>query len=96
VKLTLSVNDIEWVVNDSGELGVKIGTQVFFMYKGEAIAYGSFADTRRDGIAIHDNGTQMKWRAVQKREFGESGPTVKVDVDDGLDWRLLPASQEIE
>jgi hypothetical protein len=50
----------EWVVNSLGELGVKIGSRFFFMYKGESIEYQAGSDV-----------DDMKWRPVQKREFGE-------------------------
>jgi hypothetical protein len=59
----------QWIVNDLGELGVKVGSRFFFLYKGDNIEYG--ADCDRDGVALHDDGTQMKYRIVGKREFGE-------------------------
>lgn len=52
----------EWVVNDNAELGVKIGDRFYFLYKGNSLVY-------RDGK--HDDGRQMFWRLVGKREFGE-------------------------
>lgn len=52
-------NDVMWVVNDLGELGVRIGERSFFMYKGESIVYGNEADSPK------------MQRRVQKREFGE-------------------------
>lgn len=51
-----------WIVNDIGELGVKIRDRFFFLYKGGNIEY--------DGE--HDEGDRMKWRIVGKREFGET------------------------
>ena len=51
-----------WVVNDIGELGVRIGGRCFFLYKGESLEYG---DDK------HDDGSTMMVRPVFKREFGE-------------------------
>jgi hypothetical protein len=56
----LSPDDVQWVVNDIAELGVRIGDQVFFLYKGESLVYTS-----------HDDGSPMLFRPVGKREFGE-------------------------
>lgn len=58
-----------WIVNDFGELGVKVGGRFFFLYKGGNIEYGS--DTEGE-TALHDDGTQMRYRIVGKREFGET------------------------
>ena len=58
---TLTADDVEWVVNDNSELGVKIGEQFFWLYKGDSLVY-------EDG---HDDGAPIKWRKVFKREFGE-------------------------
>lgn len=56
-------NDIDWIVNDLGEMGVKIGDRFAFCYKGRTIEYGP----------MHEDGkTPMKWRHVGKREFGET------------------------
>lgn len=52
----------QWIVNDLGELGVKIRDRFFFLYKGGNIEY--------DGE--HDEGDRMKYRMVGKREFGET------------------------
>jgi hypothetical protein len=60
-----------WVVNDMGELGVKVGSRFFFLYKGDNIEYGA-CDNSKDGIALHDDGTPMQYRIVGKREFGET------------------------
>ena len=58
----------EWIVNDDGELGVKVGRRFYFLYKGDNLEYKDGVD----GIAHHDDGTQMKYRPVGKREFGET------------------------
>lgn len=69
-KGSLTADDIQWVVNDTGELGVKIGSQFFFMYKGGSLVY-------EDGL--HDDGTSMLWRAIGKREFGETCKPLRYD-----------------
>lgn len=57
---TLESQDVEWVVNDSAELGVKINGQFFWLYKGRSLVYDEYEDNNR-----------LKWRPVGKREFGE-------------------------
>lgn len=97
----LSAEQVEWVVNDTAELGVKIGEQFFWLYKGNSLVYGASADTQRDDIAIHDNGKPMHWRPVFKREFGECCHPINhadysrigtVSLDDSDEWKPLPAS----
>lgn len=81
----------EWIVNSLGELGVKIGSRFFFLYKGENIEY----------TTIEEGEEPIKFRKVLKREFGEvcipekfvaegfcSVPDSFVDETDG--WELLP------
>lgn len=96
----LNCDDVEWVVNDLAELGVKIGDRFFFLYKGHSLVYGSCPETRHDGLAVHDDGTPMRWRHVLKREFGECAHPINwkdptkigtVNVNDGHEWRPLPA-----
>lgn len=53
----------QWIVNDLGELGVKLGENFFFFYKGDSIEYLS---------GMHDDGTPILWRPVGKGEFGET------------------------
>ncbi len=89
----LRATDVEWVVNSLAELGVKIGEQFFFLYKGESLVY------KRDD---HEPGEPpLMWRYVGKREFGEcchpindADPTRygTVDVADGREWRPLLAA----
>lgn len=60
-----------WIVNDLGELGVKVGDRFFFLYKGDNIVYEEGICDVRDGVALHEDGTPMHYRIVGKREFGE-------------------------
>lgn len=62
-----------WIVNDLGELGVMVGGRCFFLYKGDNIEYGvDGIGESRAGIALHEDGTPMRYRPVGKREFGET------------------------
>jgi hypothetical protein len=58
----LTEDDVEWVVNDIAELGVKIGSRFFFLYKDSSLEYKD---------ELHDDGSPMFYRHVYKREFGE-------------------------
>jgi len=71
-------DNVRWVVNDMGELGVEIHGQCLFCYKGRSISY---ADD-----PTHDDGTPILVREVGKREFGE---TVWP-----LSWHKVGTSQE--
>lgn len=89
----LRAEDVEWVVNDIAELGVKIGGQFFFLYKGHSLVYDE---------ATHDDGSTMHWRPVFKREFGECAHPINykdptkigtVSLDDSDDWQVLPQAK---
>lgn len=58
-----------WIVNDLGELGVQVAGRFFFLCKGDNLEYGT--DDDGSPVALHDDGTPMKYRIVGKREFGE-------------------------
>lgn len=60
VEAPLCSTDVEWIVNDLGEIGVKIGYQQFFLYKGESFMYSS---KEEDGPSTY--------RLIGKRELGE-------------------------
>lgn len=66
----LEIPEPQWIVNDLGELGVRVGNR-FFLYKGDNLEYGGDDDDVQDGIVMHSDGTPMKYRIVGKREFGE-------------------------
>jgi len=94
--LVLEPGNVEWVVNDNGELGVKIGRQYFFLYKGRSFVY-------REGDCTR------KVRLVYKREFGECchpPPKTEYSHDRGvrdengsydfggrLDWYQMPLQE---
>lgn len=89
----LTAEQVEWITNDSGELGVKIGDQFFFCYKGRSLVYD-------DGS--RDDGSPMMWRPVFKREFGECIHPLNyedprrvgtVSLDDSDEWKPLPSAQ---
>ncbi len=89
----MKAEDVQWVVNDIAELGVKIGDQFFWLYKGGSFVYP-------DGK--HDDGTTIRWRLVGKREFGEScvpvyywmhpNEGVPFPYLEGEGWQELPIS----
>ena len=90
----------EWVVNDIAELGVKIGERFYWLYKGQSLVYGKHGYDVKDGIVQHDDGGNMHWRPVFKREFGECAHPVNyadptrigtVSLDDSDEWKPLPA-----
>lgn len=59
----VATEEVHWVVNSLGELGVEIGGRCFFCYKGESLEYlgGSV-----------DELNSLKVRRIGKREFGET------------------------
>ncbi len=89
-RIPLTAADVEWVMNDLTELGVKIGDQFFFLYKGESMTY--------DVPAKHEDGQRMRWRHVGKREFGEcchpldmgGASAARYVHSDGGNWKLMP------
>ncbi len=88
----LSKNDIQWVVNDRAELGIKIGNQFFWLYKGDSLVYDS---------GKHDDGTPIRWRLVDKHEFGECCHPVHLQTiperyTEGDGWQPLPTPEKPE
>lgn len=85
----LRSEDVEWIVNSIAELGVKIGGQFFFLYKGKSLVYSEPTGEE----------APLMWRPVGKREFGEcchplnlKDPTKygTVSLNDSDEWRILP------
>ena len=94
----MNEDDVKWVVNDLGELGVCVQGRYFFLYKGKSIEYGNEESNVRDGKAIHDDGTEMMVRPVGKREFGETcKPIIHMKVEHGIlyDRTPYPYRQEL-
>lgn len=56
--IKLKEDEVKWIVNIQGELGVRIGTKNFYLYKGESTVY--------------ETAINQPWRLVEKREFGET------------------------
>ena len=89
-KKRLKANEVEWIVNDIGELGIRVSGQCFFLYKGHSLEY----------TGNNEDGTQMMVRNVGKREFGEVCLPLefncvgKYDVGDG--WKPLPKKKNID
>lgn len=103
--MKLRAEQVEWVVNDIAELGVKIGDQFFFLYKGASLVYGTDAESQKAGACLNfdaDPPTKHMWRHVFKREFGECAHPINrddprmigtVSPDDSDDWQLLPVAR---
>lgn len=90
--MNLKPEDVQWIVNNLGELGVKIGEQCFFLYKGDSLCY--------ENVNGEFDEDPMTFRTVGKREFGEcchpinyKDPTKvgTVSQDDSDRWQPLPA-----
>lgn len=92
----LTEDDVEWVVNDLGELGVKIGDSFFFHYKGRSYCGGSswrYVGKREFGETVHspkDLALRKEWYARNSQAeycfvgaFGE----------DSLEWSSIPSAE---
>jgi hypothetical protein len=75
----------DWIVNNRGELGVRVGHRYFFCYRGQSLEY----------LADPAQPRSMRWRPIDPREFGEvvrpcsAGP-LDGDYDAGDGWHPLP------
>jgi hypothetical protein len=77
--------EVQWIVNNLGELGVLIHGQAFFLYKRDSIQYDTYGEVNA-------------YRPVEKREFGETVRAINVMSDErvelvppeSVDWYPLP------
>jgi hypothetical protein len=86
----------EWIVNNLGELGVRVNGRCFFLYKGRTIEYSAGHAYSHEGA----EGSEMEFRTVGKREFGEVCHPAYPGLWDewcqkplytaGDGWRLIP------
>ncbi len=88
-----STDPVQWIVNDRAELGVLVGGEAHFLYKGASLVYG------RDSV---DEKAPRWYRPVEKREFGEccrpralgdSGPPAE-PYTRGAGWNPLPCLRD--
>ena len=75
----------------NSKLGVKIGEKFFWLYKGESLVYGNDP---------HEHGTQMRYRAVGKREFGECCHPIHLTSSgerytEGDGWKEIPLNKSL-
>lgn len=92
----LAPEDVEWIVNDLAELGVKIGDQFFFLYKGESLVYRDVLHDEDDTEVGYKAGDPMKWRPVYKREFGECCHPVNYENLQALQKKAMEAGYQGE
>jgi hypothetical protein len=86
----MTEDDVRWIVNDLGELGVEVNGRFFFLYKGKSLEYGKHAEAK-GGVCLHDDGTPMMYRMVGKREFGEvCKPIIHMKVENGVIYDRTP------
>lgn len=98
--MKLKQDDVQWVVNDIGELGVKIKDQFFFLYKGESYQGGDkwrHVFKREFGECCHP------WNAIELKEFGDILNPRKISLPEKFigyfgepesDWEDLPQIEE--
>ena len=86
----IETKDVTFIVNDSGELGVKISNKTFWLYKDHT---PKVYDT-----AKHENGDTIMYRPIMKGEFGNECRPVSFDVSilendgrytEGMGWKKL-------
>lgn len=99
--MKLSDDDVEWIVNDLSELGVKVGDRFFFLYKGGSYKGGKkwrHVGKREFGECCHP------WSAIESKVYGniESRPLPLPETYVGFhegeneEWFDLPAEYREE
>ena len=98
----LTEDDVEWVVNDLAELGVKIKDQFFFMYKGNSYFGGSkwrYVFKREFGECVNP------WLSIERKIYGDVKRDREVRIPDTFvgflgedegEWSPFPAEKENE
>lgn len=88
----------QWIVNNLGELGCRVGDRFYFIYKyDDPLVY-----TTADGCFEDDDAKPLMWRPIYKREFGETQWPEKWiragrredEYTDGEGWQPLPLAPD--
>jgi len=86
-----NADSVEWIVNDLGELGVKVHGRCFFLFEGKSFEYGHTPESLAAGRCLNDQGKPRSYRAVSEREFGEETcrPRAISDTIGEVDYRNM-------
>lgn len=97
----LKAADVEWVVNDLAELGVKIGSQFFFLYKSNSLE--SSGSKWRPVYKREFGECCTPWNAIEEKQYGDVAhprPVRKPDSyvgflgEDQKEWKDIPQKEE--
>lgn len=82
----LKEEDVEWVINEMGELGVKINNQFFFMYKGrsyQAVEKYRSIGKREFGECCHSNDYYKEYVPISGYEASKGNHLTYYDWETG-------------